>query len=164
MTSDEREIRKEKTMSANARCEKCHRTPCEDRVTLYRVNPPGEEGIFRCRDHYAGEIDPDVELITHAVQSMARQEGDEQAKKIKMGREQILGRTVIVGRGHLPKMLPQAMQQSHWVSLLDSSGGGGTLVMGCFCSAHLIAKAWIEERATIQECAEIAKDHVHIAS
>ena len=53
------------------KCEVCHRGP-EQGITLYRVNPKGEIGRWRC-DHHMDElqrngVDPEVGEVVKAIE------------------------------------------------------------------------------------------------
>lgn len=46
-------------------CERCQRRPPD--VALYRVNPKGEKGRWRCDDHMNKPVDPAVQQIVDVV-------------------------------------------------------------------------------------------------
>lgn len=54
-----------------SKCEICHQGPPEQSIAVYRVNPVGEAGIWRCWDHLTasqrGEVDPEVKKITDII-------------------------------------------------------------------------------------------------
>ena len=59
------------------RCEVCGRGPM-DGVTVYRVNPKGEAGVWACKDHRLLPADPEVQELVDVLESpraaLAREE------------------------------------------------------------------------------------------
>lgn len=49
-------------------CEVCGRTPLEDGVTLWRQNPKGEKGVWRCTVCNKKPQDPEVEDIVNIIE------------------------------------------------------------------------------------------------
>lgn len=54
------------------KCEVCGRNVPDDGVTLHRVNPTGQTGIWRCTDHLTQEQrekrDPEVDRILGIIE------------------------------------------------------------------------------------------------
>lgn len=53
-------------------CEICHKEPQKDGIAIFRVNPLGEIGIWRCwqclTPEQRGEVDPETKRITDVIQ------------------------------------------------------------------------------------------------
>ncbi len=52
-----------------AECEVCHKSPVKDSIAVFRVNPKGEPGIFRCEACLAQPVsDPVLRDIVHTIE------------------------------------------------------------------------------------------------
>jgi hypothetical protein len=58
-------------------CEVCGRGMA-DGVSLFRQNPKGQKGVWRCRECNARPIDPEVNDIVSAIEDDNAQAGREQ--------------------------------------------------------------------------------------
>ena len=59
------------------KCEICGRNP-QDGTSIFRVNPTGIEGIWRCRNCIGKPIDSELDFIVSVIEK--RYQGDERAK------------------------------------------------------------------------------------
>lgn len=54
------------------KCEICGKGPAVESVTVYRVNPKGQRGVWRCWQHLSdpqkSDVDPEVKQITAIIE------------------------------------------------------------------------------------------------
>lgn len=51
-----------------SKCEVCGLGPPEDVIAVYRQNPKGQKGVWRCERHNQAPIDPDVREIVQIIE------------------------------------------------------------------------------------------------
>ncbi len=60
------------------RCEICRLGPARHNVTVYRINPVGETGRWRCLQHLgAHKVDPETRELVEVLEAPAQEKNDD---------------------------------------------------------------------------------------